>query len=141
MSSQNQQLSSLVVPDKETAEAIQALRVIVFKMKKTNTYKGIKISSNWDCIKSFQWMVENARFVFTHLSSGGERLKLVVHEPIIDKFDCFEIGNDRYGVITKADTQFSSGWGGMIEDSSKEIIPFIKDYLIRQGASGFVSNK
>ncbi len=98
----------------------------------------IKISSNWDCIKSFDWMVKNARFIFSHKSYSGEKLKIVVKEPI-DKYDCFEIGYDRYGLTTEADTVFSSGWGNMIQDSSKEIIPFIKSYLVREGASDLIN--
>lgn len=100
-------------------------------------YDGIKISENWDCSKPFHWMVENARFIFSHKSYGGERIKLVVSEPI-EGFDCFEIGCDRYGIKVKADTVFSSGWGAMIEDSSKEIIPYIKEYLTRQGATDLI---
>lgn len=97
-------------------------------------YKEIRISQNWDCIKSFQWMCENAKFIFSHKSYSGERIKIVVNESI-GKFDCFEIGYDRYGVTADADTIFSSGWGNMIEDSSKEIIEYIKGYLKREGAS------
>ncbi|MCW3109891.1 MAG: hypothetical protein JWQ09_4397 [Segetibacter sp.] len=95
-------------------------------------YKGIKVSSNWDCIKSFQWCCENARFIFTHKGYKGERLKLVLKEPIADKIDCIEINQDRYGVISNADTTFNFGWGEMIQDSSKEITDFIKDYLHRE---------
>jgi hypothetical protein len=61
----------------------------------------------------------------------------VVQEPI-GRFDCFEIGYDRYGVTTEADTIFSSGWGEMIEDSSKDIVGYIKDYLKREGASNLL---
>lgn len=97
-------------------------------------YKGIKVSKNWDCIKSFGWMCENAKFIFSHKSYAGERLKIVINEPL-GKFDCFEIGYDRWGVTTDADTIFSHGWGEMIEDSSKQIVSYIKDYLKREGAS------
>ena len=103
------------------------------------TYKGIKVSTNWDCIKSFQWMCENAKFIFSHKSYKGERIKIVVNEPI-EKFDCFEIGYDRYGVTTNADTVFSSGWGEMIEDSSKEIVEYIKEYLKREGVSDLIEH-
>lgn len=95
---------------------------------------GIKVSTNWDCVKSFQWMLDNARFIFSHKSYGGERICIVVKEPI-EKYDCFEIGYDRYGIKVKADTVFSNGWGNMIEDSSKDIVNFIKDYLKRDGAT------
>lgn len=98
---------------------------------------GIMVSPDWDCIRSFEWMVANAGFIFTHKGYSGERLKLVLHEPI-EKFDCFEIGYDRYGIKVKADTVFSNGWGNMIADSSKEIVPFIKEYLIREGASDLI---
>lgn len=101
------------------------------------TYQGIKVSKNWDCIKSFQWMCENAKFIFSHKSYGGERIKVVIKEPI-EKFDCFEIGYDRWGIKVKADTIFNNGWGNMIEDSSKDIIGYIKEYLIKDGASHLI---
>lgn len=109
------------------------------QQNKIEVYQGIKISPNWDNVKSFQWMCDNARFVFSHKSSGGERCKLVVKEPV-EGLDCFEIGNDRYGVIESACTRFSGGWGEMIDDSSKEVVKYIKDYLIRQGATDLVLN-
>ncbi len=95
------------------------------------------MSKNWDFIKSFQWLCENARFIFSHKSYKGEKLKLITKEHV-DKFDCFEIGYDRYGVTVEADTVFNNGWGDMIEDSSKEIVQYIKDYLEREGASDLI---
>ncbi len=103
------------------------------------TYKGIKVSKNWDCVKSFKCLCENAKFIFSHKSYNGERIKIVVNESI-EKFDCFEIGYDRYGVTINADTIFSSGWGEMIEDSSKEIVEYVKDYLKREGASDLIES-
>lgn len=106
-------------------------------IEKDSVYQGIKISRNWGNIKSFQWMVENARFIFSHKSYGGERIKIVVNEKI-EGMDCFEIGYDRYGLTEKACTIFSNGWGSAIEDSSKEIVAYIKEYLIQDGASDLI---
>lgn len=103
-------------------------------------YKGIKISPNWDCLKSFEWMVSNSKFIFSHKSYKGERIKIVLTEPI-ERYDCFEIGYDRYGITVNADTVFSSGWGSMIEDSSKEVVAYVKDYLIREGAYSIVNSQ
>jgi hypothetical protein len=102
------------------------------------TYKGIKISSNWDFPQTLKEVCENSRFIFSHKSYKEERIKVVLKEPIAEKYDCFEIGYDRYGVTITADTQFSQGWGNMIEDSSKEITEYIRQYLIREGATDLV---
>ncbi|MES2620187.1 MAG: hypothetical protein V4615_04975 [Bacteroidota bacterium] len=102
-----------------------------------NNYEGLLVSKNWDCIKSFQWMCENAIFIFSHKAYGNERIVIVLKEPL-DGYDCFEIGYGRYGVIIKADIVFSAAWGHMINDSSKEIVKYIKDYLLREGASDLI---
>lgn len=102
-------------------------------------YEGIIISRNWDSIISFKSMCENAKFVFSHKSDGKERVKIVTKFSF-DGLNCFEIGNDRYGIVENASTTFGNNWGGMIDDSSKEIIPFIKKYLTRIGASDLITN-
>lgn len=104
-----------------------------------DSYKGILISSNWDCVKSFQWLCENAKFIFSHKSYSGERPKIVLKEPI-NEIDCIEIGYDRYGVMAVADTNFGPGWGNAIEDSSKDIVGFLKDWLIKDGATDLITN-
>lgn len=107
------------------------------KSEKENIYQGLPISPNWGLIKPFGWIVENARFIFSHKSYKGERIKIVIKDPI-EKMDCFEIGYDRWGLTINADTKLSSGWVDMIQDSSKEIVQYIKDYLKREGASDLI---
>lgn len=107
-------------------------------MKTDTIYKNIKVSRNWDLIKPFSWLCENARFVFL-FNHGRERLYIVTKESI-EGYDCFEISNDRYGIIPSSSAQFSVGWGKMIEDSSLEIIPTIRQYIIRSGATDLVGH-
>lgn len=100
---------------------------------------GLKVSINWDGEKPFEWMLEHSKFIFSHYSSGRLRISLVIDERLEgDRYDCFEIGYDKYGIQVKGCTQFGPGWGSMIVDSSKEIVPFIKDYLLKDGATDLI---
>lgn len=103
----------------------------------SESYGGILISKNWGCIKSLQWMVENARFIFSYHGAGRERIDIVTRETI-EGYDQFEIGNDRYGITENGCARFNNTWGEQIRDSSKDIIPFIKEYLVRIKATHLI---
>lgn len=106
----------------------------------SESYCGILVSKKWYCVKSFQWMCENARFVFTYDIGEGEELMLVTKDDI-EGMDCFEIGNDRYGVIDGGCCKFNETLGNQIKDSSRDVVPFIKAYMIRSNALDLIIEK
>jgi len=97
-----------------------------------------KISPAWDCIKSFDELVADARFIFSNDGHKGKRPRIVLREAI-NGIDCIEIDHDRYGLITNGETKFNEAWGEHITDSSQDYIGFIKSFLIGAGAGDILN--
>lgn len=89
------------------------------------------ISPNWDCIKSLNELIEDAKFIFTHTGHKGKRPHIALNTPI-DGYDCIEIDYDKYGLTTNGVTKFDSNRGNSITDSSKNYIEFIMDFVISE---------
>ena len=98
-----------------------------------------KISRAWDCIKSFDELISDAKFIFSHNGHKGKRPRIVLNTPI-EGYDCIEIDYDRYGLTTNGVTKFDTNWGEGITDSSKDCIGFIKDFIIAEGAERDILN-
>jgi len=92
-----------------------------------------KISKNWDCIASLEELISKSLFIFLNDENSGVRPRIVLKEAI-NGIDCIEIDYDQWGLTTNGETKFNNNWGGMIADSSKDCISFIKDFLIKEGA-------
>ncbi len=92
-----------------------------------------KISTAWDCIKTFEELVADAKFIF--IGKGWINLtpKLVLKTPI-NGIDCIEISYDNKGLTNGGECVFSENWGDQIEDSSKDIATFLREFLEREGA-------
>lgn len=69
-----------------------------------------KISRAWDCIKSFDELIADAKFIFSHNGHKGRRPRIVLNTPI-EGYDCIEIDYDRYGLTTNGVTKFNANWG------------------------------
>lgn len=98
-----------------------------------------KISRSWDCIKSFDELIADAKFIFSHNGNKGKRPRIVLNVPI-EGYDCIEIDYDSYGLTTNGVTKFDANWGEGITDSSKDCIGFIKDFIIDEGAESDILN-
>lgn len=79
------------------------------------------ISKNWDCIRSFDELVEDAKFVFVVEKSNP----FLVLNTKINGIDCIEISQDRYGLINDAECVFNDHFANSILDSSCDIVEFI----------------
>ena len=99
-----------------------------------------KISQNWNCIKSLDELIADAKFIFTNGLYKGRRPRIVLFTPI-DGFNCIEIDYDKDGLITNGVSVFDDNWGKRISDSSAEIVKFIKTFLIREKADGFIKER
>jgi hypothetical protein len=97
----------------------------------------IKISEKWDCIKSFDELVADAKFVFYQNGHGNYLPRIVLNTPI-EGYDCIEIDYDKTGVLNAGVSKFDDNWGIIIDDSSKDVLGFIKRFLIDDGASGLI---
>lgn len=92
-----------------------------------------KISTAWDCIKTFDELVADAKFIF--IGKGWINLtpRLVLKTPI-NGIDCIEISYDNKGLTNGGECVFSENWGDQIEDSSKDVVTFLREFLEREGA-------
>ena len=92
-----------------------------------------KISTAWDCIKTFDELVADAKFIF--IGKGWINLtpRLVLKTPI-NGIDCIEISYDNKGLTNGGECVFSENWGDQIEDSSKDVVTFLSEFLEREGA-------
>lgn len=92
-----------------------------------------KISTAWDCIKTFEELVSDAKFIF--IGKGWINLtpRLVLKTPI-NGIDCIEISYDNKGLTNGGECVFSENWGDQIEDSSKDVVTFLREFLEREGA-------
>lgn len=92
-----------------------------------------KISTAWDCIKTFDELVSDAKFIF--IGKGWENLtpRIVLNKPI-NGIDCIEISYDKFGLKNGGECVFSENWGEGIEDSSKNVETFLREFLEREGA-------
>lgn len=99
---------------------------------------NFKISQNWDCIKSLDDLIKDAKFIFQNDGYKGRRPRIVLNNPI-DGFDVIEIDYDRYGLITNGIAKFNSQWGDSIIDSSKDIEGSIEQFLRDESLTEFIS--
>lgn len=81
----------------------------------------MEISSKWDCSKSFDDLVIDAKFVFKYQNSNP----MIVLKTPINGIDCIEIDQDRFGLVNGSEAVFNHQWGNKIIDSSQEIVEFI----------------
>jgi len=72
-----------------------------------------KISPSWDCIKSIDELIADAKFIFKHDGHKGKRPRIVLNTPI-EGYNCIEIDYDRYGLITNGVQNFDSNLGEKI---------------------------
>lgn len=96
-----------------------------------------KISQNWDCIKSLDELINDAKFIFQNDGYKGRRPRIVLNSPI-DGFDVIELDYDRYGLTTNAIAKFNTQWGESITDSSKEVTKFIEQFLRDENLTEFI---
>jgi len=106
-------------------------------LRKSDFLPPFKISRSWDCIKSIEELIADAKFIFNHNGHKGKRPRIVLNTPI-DGYDCIEIDYDRYGLITNGVQNFDSNLGETITDSSKDCIGFIRKFLIWEGVQDFI---
>jgi hypothetical protein len=97
-----------------------------------------KISKNWGCIRTFDELVTDSKFIFQWDGHKGARPRIVLKTPI-NGMDCIEIDYDRYGLTTNGESVFSEHIGGKIVDSSQKCHEFIADFLKREGASDLIT--
>ncbi len=94
-----------------------------------------KISTAWDCIKTFDELVADAKFIFIQNEHRNYLPKLVLNTPIgTGGYDCIEIDYDRHGLVNGGVSKFDDNWGITIDDSSKDISNFLREFLEREGA-------
>lgn len=93
-----------------------------------------KISTAWDCVKTFDELVADAKFIFIQNGHGNCLPRIVLNTPIGDGYDCIEIDYDRYGLLNGGVSKFDDNWGITIDDSSKDIKTFLREFLEREGA-------
>lgn len=111
------------------------------KMDKDYIFQGIKVSRNWDCIISFEEMVKKARFIFIDsIHHDGKPLLVMPYDSNDFKLDCFIITQDRYGIRISGETKFNNFIGDHITDSSTDVVKFIKEFLVRCGATDLIVN-
>lgn len=106
----------------------------------TDSTRTFKISPNWGCVRSFDDLVSDAKFVFVHSAYKGYRPHIVLKTPLENGFDTIEIDHDRYGLITNGVSVFNDGWGEIIVDSGNDPIAFVRNFLINTGASDLLVN-
>ena len=92
-----------------------------------------KISKKWNCIKTFDELRSDAKFIF--IGKGWENLtpRIVLNTPI-NGIDCIEISYDRFGLKNGSECVFSENWGEGIEDSSKDVETFLCEFLKKESA-------
>jgi hypothetical protein len=101
-----------------------------------------KISKNWGYVKSFDELVNDAKFIFTHTGYKGKRPMIVLNNYVSSEceLDCVEIDYDRWGILINGVTKFSESWGERITDSSLNVVDFIEQFLIKDGAQELLTN-
>ena len=94
--------------------------------------ENILISKNWDCIKTFDELLNDAKFIF--VGNGNDFLlpRIVLNTPI-NEINCIQIDYDRYGLINGAECIFNHEWGKLITDSSINCKEFIIKFLEHEG--------
>lgn len=94
-----------------------------------------KVSPNWDCVKTLDQIIRDAKFAFTHKGHKGYRPMIVLNTPIDGEINCVEIDYDRYGLIVNGETIFNSNWGELITDSTVDVVTFIGAFLVESKAA------
>jgi hypothetical protein len=101
-----------------------------------------KQSRNWWTDKNLDWIIENASFVYTSNVSNNSHPRIVTKETI-NGMDCFEIDNDRHGIMITSESKFN--WTDLVGvgqvTKNYHVVEFVKEFLIRWGAGEFVNPK
>lgn len=87
------------------------------------------ISSSWSSRLSFEDLVKGVDFIFTDDVTGVPIIKL--KEPF-ETMDLIYIESSGDGVENGPEGRFNDYHGARIEDSSKNIVQFIYDYLVKK---------
>ena len=96
--------------------------------------KGLQVSQNWDCIYSFDELVERTEFVFKFKNLWDNRPILKLREPI-EGMDLVQIDYDYSGIVNGGVGKFNAMFDGKhIEDLSKNVEQFVYDFLISEQA-------
>jgi hypothetical protein len=98
-----------------------------------------KISPKWDCVKTFEELVSDAKFIFIQQGHGNYLPQIVLNTPI-EGFDCIEIDYDKEGLTNGGVSKFDDNWGITIDDSSKDCVSFLKNFLELDGAVDLLNN-
>ena len=97
-----------------------------------------KISKNWDCTKTFDELIADAKFIFIGKDREYWIPRLVLNTPI-NGIDCIEIDYDNDGITNGGECVFNHEWGSIISESSKDCISFIKKFLEDDGANELIN--
>jgi hypothetical protein len=97
-----------------------------------------KISPDWDCLKSIDELIADAKFIFIQNGHESYLPRLVLNTPI-EGYNCIEIDYTKKGLINGGVSKFDDNWGITIDDSSKDCIKFLKEFLEREGAVDIVN--
>lgn len=56
---------------------------------------------------SLEWILAHADFAFTNKLRSGNRVRIVTTEKLNNRYNCFEIDNDRWGITCSSESEFS----------------------------------
>lgn len=111
----------------------------------TTTKLPFKIYSNWESSMSFDDMMADCRFIYSHKKlltpSGNHRIFLVLKHPVdssgCDTFEISYYGED--GIFPDGVSKFNDFQGEYIQDSSLSPVEFIADFLKKEASNNIIT--
>lgn len=97
----------------------------------------VRISRHWWIEKDLKWILDNADFIF--ITNGDNRPRIYTKEKIDERYNCFKIDADKYGITLNSTCEYSAEFfeTGAKEVTRNNFLQFIEKKMIDYGAGEY----